>query len=187
MPSNASPAGWLSDDEAAVLRQLASKCRLVLELGSYVGRSTVVLAEGASHVVALDHHRGSQEHQPGKTHHDPQFVDPKTGVFTTYPAFLANLRRDGLESRVSIFIGWSDMAWILRPAIFDMVFIDASHDFDAAMADGLLALELVRPAGLVVFHDYGVRGFPGVTMAAIKAAAGREIRQPVGSLGVFVA
>lgn len=187
MPSSAEPDGWLTDDEAIALHDLADGRDLVLELGSYIGRSTVVLARAAHHVVALDHHRGSAEHQPGASHHDAAFVDPETGVFTTYPAFLASLRRCDIESRVSILISWSTMARILRPAIFDLAFIDASHDFTSALADGMLARELVKPGGLVLFHDYGVRGFPGVTMAVLKAADGRLISQPAGSLAAFVA
>ncbi|MGH3238675.1 MAG: class I SAM-dependent methyltransferase, partial [Streptosporangiaceae bacterium] len=52
----------------------------VLEVGSYCGKSTVYLAAAASAVgqpvVTIDHHRGSEEHQPGWEYHDPQLVDP---------------------------------------------------------------------------------------------------------------
>ena len=52
----------------------------VLEIGSYCGKSTIYLAAGARAagqlVVTVDHHRGSEEHQPGWEYHDPGLVDP---------------------------------------------------------------------------------------------------------------
>ena len=41
----------------------------VVEIGSYCGKSTIYLAAAAGPagqvVVTVDHHRGSEEHQPG--------------------------------------------------------------------------------------------------------------------------
>src|SRR5580658_3273336 len=55
----------------------------VLEIGSYCGKSTIYLAAAARTagqlVVTVDHHRGSEEHQPGWEYHDPALVDPATG------------------------------------------------------------------------------------------------------------
>lgn len=41
----------------------------------------------------------------------------------------------------------------LEPA--DAVFIDGDHSFDGVMRDARLARALVRPGGLIAFHDYG--------------------------------
>src|SRR5215831_13923730 len=57
----------------------------VLEVGSYCGKSAIYLAAGVraarargilQQVVTVDHHRGSEEHQPGWEYHDPDLVDP---------------------------------------------------------------------------------------------------------------
>jgi hypothetical protein len=46
---------------------------------------------------------------------------------------------------------------------FDMVFIDAMHDYQSVKDDITYWLPHVRYGGIIVFHDYG--GFPGVTQA----------------------
>ncbi|MGA1648201.1 MAG: class I SAM-dependent methyltransferase, partial [Ilumatobacteraceae bacterium] len=53
-----------------------------LEVGSYCGRSTVWLGAAAwqsgTVVFAVDHHRGSEENQPGWEWHDTSLIDPDT-------------------------------------------------------------------------------------------------------------
>ena len=65
--------GFLPDHEGQQLFEWASQVSTIgplLEIGSYCGRSTIWLGQAAkAHdtvVFALDHHRGSEEHQPGK-------------------------------------------------------------------------------------------------------------------------
>ena len=61
----------------------------VLEVGSYCGKSTIYLAAAAREagqlVITVDHHRGSEENQPGWEYHDPRLVDPATGRLDTLP------------------------------------------------------------------------------------------------------
>src|SRR6266404_7603575 len=61
----------------------------VLEVGSYCGKSTIYLAaaarEAGQPVITVDHHRGSEENQPGWEYHDPRLVDPATGRLDTLP------------------------------------------------------------------------------------------------------
>jgi len=176
------PIGWLTDQEAAELARLA-RGKTVLEIGAYAGRSTVVMATTANHVLSVDHHRGSAEHQPGGGAYDERFVDAKTGLFTTYPAFLQNLIEWKVADRVTIMIGKSESVLRFLTAAFEMVFIDGSHDQTSATADAIAARILLRRgAGVIVFHDYG--GW-GVGEAAREIATGREIARPAGSLGVI--
>ena len=74
----------------------------VLEVGSYCGKSAIYLAAGVraarkhglrQQVVTVDHHRGSEEHQPGWEYHDPGLVDPATGRFDTLPEPAGHARR----------------------------------------------------------------------------------------------
>jgi hypothetical protein len=44
-----------------------------------------------------------------------------------------------------------------------MVFVDGSHAYEYAMSDTRAAMKLVRPGGIIVWHDYGV--WEGVTRA----------------------
>lgn len=69
--------GFLHPDEGAALYEYAQQTAVLgpsLELGSYCGKSTVYLGTAArdvqGQVYAVDHHRGSEEHQLGEEYHD---------------------------------------------------------------------------------------------------------------------
>src|ERR1700739_86972 len=83
----------------------------VLEIGTYCGKSTIYLAAAARAagqlVVTVDHHRGSEEHQPGWEYHHPRLVDPATGRLDTLPTLRATLAAAGLEDDVVVVVGHS--------------------------------------------------------------------------------
>jgi hypothetical protein len=71
-------------------------------------------------------------------------------------------------------------AAILRPSIgrrtirrAGLVFVDGSHAYDYACKDSETAMRLVRPEGVVLWHDYGV--WPGVTQALEELEAARHL------------
>jgi hypothetical protein len=47
---------------------------------------------------------------------------------------------------------------------FDRIFIDGSHDYESVKQDIALSLPLLKPGGLLLFHDYGVENM-GVVLA----------------------
>src|ERR1700677_5246383 len=104
--------GFMPEPEGLALFDAAasySRRGPVLEIGSYCGKSTLSLAAAASAagqlVVTVDHHRGSEEHQPGWEYHDPQLVDAGTGRLDTLPRLRATLAAAGLEDHVVIVGG----------------------------------------------------------------------------------
>jgi predicted O-methyltransferase YrrM len=126
----------------------------VLEIGSYCGKSTIYLAAGASgQVITVDHHRGSEEHQPGWEYHDPDLVDPATGRIDTLPRLRATLAAAGLEDRVVIVVGRSaDVARIWRTPL-GLLFIDGGHTDAAAATDYESWAPWVAPGGALAIHD----------------------------------
>src|ERR1700730_3370235 len=78
----------------------------VLEIGTYCGKSTISLAAAAraagQPVVTVDHHRGSEEHQPGWEYHDPALIDPAVGRLDTLPRLRATLAAAGVEDDVVV-------------------------------------------------------------------------------------
>ena len=69
--------GFMPDDEGLALHRLAlERLRhgVVLEIGTYCGKSALYLGAAAREVggvvVTVDHHRGSEENQAGWEHHD---------------------------------------------------------------------------------------------------------------------
>jgi predicted O-methyltransferase YrrM len=129
----------------------------VLEIGSYCGKSTIYLAAAARRtgqlVVTVDHHRGSEEHQPGWEYHDPRLVDPGTGRLDTLPRLRATLAAAGLEDHVVVVVGRSaEVARIWRTPL-GMLFIDGGHTEAAAAADYEGWAPWVTPGGVLAIHD----------------------------------
>src|SRR5262252_10655201 len=116
----------------------------VLEVGSYCGKSAIYLAAGVrgarargvlQQVVTVDHHRGSEEHQPGWEYHDTSLVDPATGRLDTLPRLRATLAAAGVEDDVVVVVGRSAEVARLWRLPLGLVFIDGGHTDAAAVTD----------------------------------------------------
>ena len=163
--SFSAPPGWeaikgfLADDEAAALHAAAgSVCALgpILEIGSYCGKSTLCLAMAISEpcvVFALDHHQGSEEHQPGEFFHDPDLFDAGAGVVDTFREFRRNLRAAGMDHKVVPVVAGSELAARHWTTPLGMVFIDGGHSLDAALMDYRCWSGHVCKGGILAIHD----------------------------------
>ncbi|WP_433342641.1 class I SAM-dependent methyltransferase [Streptomyces sp. CA-253872] len=129
----------------------------LLEVGTYCGRSTVLLADAGRAagvpVVTVDHHRGSEEQQPGWEYHDPATVDPELGVMDTLPTFRRTLRRAGLEEHVIAVVGRSPQVAAVWGRPLGLVFVDGGHTDAHAHADYEGWAPRLAPGGLLVIHD----------------------------------
>jgi predicted O-methyltransferase YrrM len=134
----------------------------VLEVGSYCGKSAIYLAAGVraarahgvrQQVVTVDHHRGSEEHQPGWEYHDPDLVDQASGLFDTLPRLRATLAAAGVEDDVVAVVGRSaDVARLWRTPL-GMLFIDGGHTDAAAQRDYEGWAPWVAFGGALAIHD----------------------------------
>ncbi len=152
--------GFMPAAEGRALYDAAAKyCRRgpVLEIGSYCGKSTIYLAAAASAVgqlvVTVDHHRGSEEHQPGWEYHDPRLVDPGTGRLDTLPRLRATLATAGVEDHVVVVVGRSAGVAGRWRTPRGMVFIDGGHTEQAAATDYEGWAPWVAPGGVLAIHD----------------------------------
>ncbi|MET9427035.1 class I SAM-dependent methyltransferase [Streptomyces sp. NPDC003036] len=129
----------------------------LLEVGTYCGRSTILLADAAraagTVVVTVDHHRGSEEQQPGWEYHDPTVVDPEVGLMDTLPTFRRTLHKAGLEEYVVAVVGRSPQVAKVWAGEVGLVFIDGGHTDEHATADYEGWAPRVAPGGLLVIHD----------------------------------
>jgi predicted O-methyltransferase YrrM len=129
----------------------------IVEIGTYCGKSTIYLAAAAREagrmVVTVDHHRGSEEHQPGWEYHDPTLVDPAVGQIDTLPLMRRTLHAAGVEDVVVAVVGRSPAVAALWSTPLGMVFIDGGHTEAAARADYDGWASHVMPGGLLVIHD----------------------------------
>lgn len=164
--------GYLHPMEGFALMNLAAHADAegaVVEIGSFMGRSTCWLASGlkvsgrspGERIFAVDHFRGSPEHQTGGTHECAAVVQRGT----TLDTFNENLRRAGVEQQVTPLVSdslsaaaaWSAQGW----GPIRLVFIDGDHSYEASKADFEAWSPHVPVGGLVAMHDIGA--WPGVT------------------------
>lgn len=152
--------GFMPADEGAALFAAASRYLrggVGVEIGTYCGKSTILLgaaaAESGSVLYTVDHHHGSEEHQPGWEFHDASLVDPVTGRFDTLPVFRRTLDSAGLDDTVVAVVGSSPLVARGWRTPLELLFIDGGHSEQAANADFDGWAPWVRVGGALVIHD----------------------------------
>ncbi|MGB5326570.1 MAG: class I SAM-dependent methyltransferase [Pseudomonadales bacterium] len=152
--------GFLADDEGAALYDYALAAAgfgPCLEIGSYCGKSTVYLGSACQRsdntLFALDHHRGSEEHQHGEEYHDPDTFDPATGKVDTFPLFRETVERAGLTDTVVALVAPSGVAARHWATPLGMLFIDGGHSLEAALADYHGWAPKLAIGGVLAIHD----------------------------------
>ena len=158
-----SAVGFMPVEEGDALYRAASEAAArrpglpLLEVGSYCGRSTVWLGaaarENGTVIFAVDHHRGSEENQPGWEWHDESLVDPETGLMDTLPHFRRTIARAGLEDVVIAVVGASPTVARNWKAPLAFLFIDGGHGVEPARLDYELWTPHVAPGGTLAIHD----------------------------------
>ncbi len=151
--------GFLPGDEGEALLSAALEAPsgLWLEVGTYCGKSTVHLGSAArergAQLVTLDHHRGSEENQPGWEWHDASLVDPHTGRLETLPSLRHTLWDAGLDDVVSVVVGTTQQVgrWWTSPLA--LLFLDGNHTEEVAQHDYAAFAPHVQPGGLLLIHD----------------------------------
>jgi predicted O-methyltransferase YrrM len=152
--------GFLDDDEGVRLHDLArdhAHLGPILEIGSYCGKSSVYLGAGAKlrggRLICVDHHRGSEEHQPGEQYHDPDLVDARDGAIDSLPHLRRTLRAAGLEDIAVIVVAPSVAVSRLWSQPLGLVFIDGGHSKVSADADYESWAPHVARSGILAIHD----------------------------------
>lgn len=151
--------GFMPPREAAALFEAAqiAKPGVWLEIGTYCGKSTVVLGgaarEVAATLIAVDHHRGSEENQVGWQWHDETLVDPDAGRLDTLPSLRRTLRVAELEDVVTPIVGSTQSVgrWWSTPLEF--LFLDGNHTEEVAQHDYAAFARHVVPNGILAVHD----------------------------------
>lgn len=144
--------GWFNEGSAAAMYALmcSQPPRTVVEIGSYLGRSTVFFAlalrdlDPRGQVVAIDPHTGDRQ----------QLDALGAEQLPTFELFRRHCRAAGVEDLIEAHVASSlDTAkgWT-RPV--DLLYVDGWHSNDAVVADGEAWLPHLSPSGVVVFDDY---------------------------------
>lgn len=168
----------LADDESRELYALA-RGRRVLEMGTYFGKSAIVMAQSAAVVHTVDNHRGDSTIGYAGDTPVPPFLVP----------FFTALHEYGLSGKVCVHVGDFDhVVTRFGRAVFDMVFHDGDHTFEAVQHDLDIAHTTIVPGGTLAVHDYGRAGMDGVKRAVdahVKKHAGLGLVKVVNTLAVI--
>lgn len=129
----------------------------LVEIGSWCGKSGIFLGaaarEGGTVLLAIDHHRGSEENQPGWRWHDPSLVDPAVGLLDTLPTFRRTIWEAGLEEHVVAVVASSPVVATFVAVPLALVFVDGGHGTEPAHADYEAWSPKVAQGGLLAIHD----------------------------------
>jgi len=171
--------GWLSVREQTLLYNLARAVPTegtIVELGSWNGRSTIMLAAGSlkgrrAQVYAID--LFSITGEVGKIY-EP---DVENGMNNYLPLFEKNIREAGVDSVVVPISGYTTegaRAWSDRP--INLLFIDADHSYDGVRSDFLEWVVHCSPLAWCAFHDYTNARAPGVQTFVNQLLEARVLR-----------
>ncbi|WP_040792586.1 class I SAM-dependent methyltransferase [Nocardia paucivorans] len=152
--------GFMPEDEGRALYEAAKHyCRggVVIEIGTYCGKSAILLGAAARArgglVFTVDHHHGSEEHQPGWEYHDTTLVDPETGRFDTLPRFRRTIDDARLGDTVIAVVGASGRVARAWRTPIEFLFIDGGHTEEAARRDYDGWAPWVVVGGGLAIHD----------------------------------
>ena len=172
--------GWLTDAQAEVLSKRARALTApdqIVEIGSYRGRSAVVLATAAPEgvrIVAIDPHAGNDR--------GPQQIQGSAEEGERdHELFMRNLERAGVRDRVRHIRLPSQEALSEVDGAAGVVYVDGAHRYGPARVDIERWGARVRPGGTLLIHD--AFSSIGVTLAIARVLLmGGEFRY-VGRTG----
>jgi predicted O-methyltransferase YrrM len=158
--------GWMTDDQARRLWDHAVRLApgdQIVEIGSFRGRSTVVLAFAAPdgvRITAIDPHAGNDR--------GPQEISGfEEQAAVDHDVFHENLRTAGVDERVQHARSFSQEALGKVEGDVDLLYIDGAHRYTPALADIRVWGARVRSGGTMLIHDSF--SSVGVTLAILRA------------------
>jgi predicted O-methyltransferase YrrM len=139
------PTMGMSTDESKWLYETAQKMNSIIEIGSWMGKSTYLFCSGCKgNVYAIDHFKGSEE--------IPEVPSNLFEIFMGNIGHFTNLR---------VLAMTSEEAWgydNIIPLSVDMIFIDGAHDYNSVLFD--LQAWAPRVKKLISGHDRDQAGVP---------------------------
>jgi predicted O-methyltransferase YrrM len=141
--------GWLDAIQGVELYQIASQLppkSTIVEIGSYMGRSTNCLAQGlidghGGRVVAIDTFTSLA-------------TNPELNGISTLEEFTKNMKVRGLLGVIEILQGYSSQ-FVGKISMIDFLFIDGDHSKNACDFDYLNYSPNIVAGGYLALHDVG--------------------------------
>jgi len=157
--------GWMTEAQARRLWDSAAAVDpsgTIVEIGSFRGRSSIVLARAAAagvEIIAIDPHAGT-DRGPNEVRGFEREAE------VDHEVFHANLERAGVGERVRHVRAFSREALGEVEGQIDLLYIDGAHRYGPAVADIRVWGGRVRPGGTMLIHD--TFSSVGVTLAIVR-------------------
>lgn len=143
--------GWFEAVQAVAMFQVIVELRpsLIVEIGSYLGRSTVFFARSLQllgidgRVVAIDPHSGDRQQREDLGHAD----------LPSYELFRVHVDAAGVGGLVDPIVATSSDAIKNWHDPFELLFVDGWHDYRAVLADGRNWIPHLTDGGVAIFDD----------------------------------
>ena len=166
--------GWLTPHEGHFLYASAVSVRdvdgVVVEIGSFQGKSTVFLARASPSVVSVDPHEGNVS----------------GGILSpTYNAFISHLTRAGVRKNVRAIVSTSKQAARRWKKPISYLFIDGLHDIKHAREDYEFWSPFVVDGGIVAMHD-AFCGWDGSGIVAMTHIVHGSSYTEIGVVGSII-
>jgi len=152
-------------DELGILALFARHCpaqSIILEIGTFDGRTTINMAINAPSdcvIYTLDLPAGNDTAFDVDARETQYIEKAESGArfknnekYAPYRGGITQLLGDSGSFDFSAYYG-----------ACSLIFVDGSHTYDYAKSDTLQAMQMVKPGGVILWHDYGI--WEGVTEA----------------------
>lgn len=173
-------SGWMRESELRWLATRAIDLDLVVEFGSWHGRSTMALLL-AEQVVCCD---------SWATEHGLKWDEDHVAEGLPFSCFIQNHLAAFMNGKlIPMVVDLSHpdyreaLAREFAESKADMVFVDADHSYIGVKRDIELAKRIVKPGGIICGHDFGEKDWPGVEKAVMEIF-GKGVSNPAGSIWV---
>lgn len=175
--------GLFTENDSLSLYRLskqASRNGKILELGSYRGRSSNAIGHALKDtdriLYCIDTWTTFDLDEIAKI--DPTAAPIAKSYYTVFEDFLKNTSWFASQQRVmrGSVKEYSDL---LPSKFFDVIFIDASHDYPNGCFDISVALRCLKPGGIICGHDYWM-DFPGLIEAVKEKLFSRNDLEEYG-------
>lgn len=156
--------GWFPTSHQHKLAKIIEDYEIknALEIGAWLGESTIFLAQRLELVVSIDTWEGSDAHKDGTY---GVSIDNKSNIDSLSllkEQFLTNCEQYK-KTICPIQMDSRNLNQIKLP-MFDLIYIDGEHQYDFVKNDIEISLSLIKPGGIICGDDY-CDSWPGVSKA----------------------
>lgn len=166
--------GWnVKLHEEILLGQIAltTKAMTIFEIGTFDGGTTRRLAEDSlpgAVVYTID----LPEDRFDATQGPEAFSGSRVGEKYRNSAMASKVKQIRADTSTFDFSSFYEK--------IDFVFVDAAHDYPHGLKDSINAIHIVRPGGVVVWHDFEPY-WSGLVHAVCEATAGLPLKRIAGT------